>query len=70
MTKGKKVFLKYNMGKNEHEQAASAYVYLKNKTFVNAHLIKSGLVELDHTLDHPYREKFKKLYDEAVKERG
>ena len=70
MINGKKVFLKYCFDKNERGQAANAYVYLKNKTFVNAHLIKSGLVLLDSTLDHPYREKFKKLYDQAAKEKG
>ena len=34
------------------------YLYLKNKTFINAHLIKSGLVEVDDSKEFEYKEKF------------
>ena len=41
-TKGQKVFIK-NDGENPHDY----YLYLKNKTFINGHLILSGLVKLN-----------------------
>ena len=34
------------------------YLYLKNRTFINAHLIKSGLVEVDDSKEFEYKEKF------------
>jgi modification methylase len=36
----------------------SAYVYLKNKIFVNAYLIKVGLGSPDSSIDHRLRDKF------------
>jgi DNA modification methylase len=46
-TKGQKVFLKFDEIKYDKENNLMAYLYLKNKTFLNAHLIKSGLVDVD-----------------------
>ncbi len=54
-TKGQKVFLKFDEIKYDEQNHLLAYVYLKNKTFLNAHLIKKGLVEVD--LSYPYRNK-------------
>ncbi len=34
------------------------YLYLKNKTFLNAHLIKEGLAEPDKEADFKYKNKF------------
>ena len=42
---GKQVLLKENSS-NDHE-TISAYVYLKNKIFINAYLIKSGMASPD-----------------------
>jgi modification methylase len=39
----------------------SAYVYLKNRIFVNAYLIKVGFGSPDLSIDHRLREKFKTL---------
>ena len=39
----------------------SAYVYLKNRLFVNAYLIKSGLGSPDLTVDHKLQKKFIQL---------
>jgi modification methylase len=41
----------------------AAYVYLKNKIFVNAYLIKSGLGSPDLSVDHRLRGKFIKLQE-------
>ena len=41
-TKGKRVFLKYDKEKYDKENNLLCYVYLENKTFLNAHLIKNS----------------------------
>ena len=62
--KGKRVFLKYDKVKYDVDNNLLCYVYLENKTFVNAHLIKSGLVHVDESIDFKYKEKFLNLYKE------
>jgi len=56
--RGKKVFMKYDSVKHDEHRNLLCYLYLANKTFINAHLIKSGLVEIDGSYDYKYREKF------------
>ncbi len=46
-TKGQKIFLKFDEIKHDSNNNLMAYVYLKNKTFLNAHLIKKGFVNVD-----------------------
>ena len=60
-TKGQKVFLKFDSQKYDSENRLLCYVYLKNKTFLNAHLIKEGLAEIDNSIDFKYRDRFLKL---------
>lgn len=57
-TKGKKVFMKYDAQKYDLENRLLCYLYLDNKTFVNAHLIKSGLAQVDNSSDFKYKQKF------------
>jgi len=57
-TKGKRVFLKYDTIKHDAENNMLCYLYLENKTFINAHLIKNGLVQVDTDIDFKYKEKF------------
>jgi len=64
-TKGKRVFLKYDAMKHDHENNLLCYLYLENKTFINAHLIKRGLVKVDDTFEFKYKEKFQTLYRQA-----
>lgn len=64
-TKGQKVFLRYDEPKYDSDNTLLCYVYLKNKTFLNAHLIKAGLAEPDFKLNYRYKDKFMKLYEEA-----
>jgi site-specific DNA-methyltransferase (adenine-specific) len=45
--KGQKVTLKFDKNKYDENGRLLAYVYLLNKTFVNGHLLKTGLVKLD-----------------------
>ena len=59
--KGKKVFLRYDNIKHDSENNLLCYLYLENKTFINAHLIKSGLVQIDNQIDFKYKDKFLNL---------
>lgn len=63
-TKGKKVFLKYDTLKYDSQNNLLCYLYLENKTFINAHLIKSGLVKVDNYYNFKYRDKFLNLLNE------
>jgi site-specific DNA-methyltransferase (adenine-specific) len=56
--KGKKVFLKYDEIKHDSANHLMAYLYLENKTFINAHLLKEGLVDVDTDIDYKYKNKF------------
>lgn len=59
--KGKKVFMKFDEIKYDEENNLLCYLYLENKTFINAHLIKSRFVELNRSTNFKYFEKFKGL---------
>lgn len=56
--KGEKVFMKYDNQKFDKDGNLQCYLYLKNKTFINAHLIKSGLAYPDTAADYKYKSKF------------
>jgi hypothetical protein len=56
--KGQKVFLKFDNTKYDSEGKLLCYLYLKNKTFINAHLIKNGLTDIDTNLNYKYKSKF------------
>jgi len=57
-TRGQKVSIKFDSIKHDDEDTLLCYLYLKNKTFVNAHLIKNDLVDVDVTRDYKYKSKF------------
>jgi len=63
--RGKKVFLKYDEQKHDNENNLMAYLYLENKTFINAHLLKENLVLVDESIDFKYKNKFQKLLKES-----
>lgn len=62
--KGQKVFLRYDNLKYDDENNLLCYLYLQNKTFINAHLIKEGLVTVDTETDFKYKERFTNLIRE------
>jgi DNA modification methylase len=64
-TKGNRVFLKYDTVKYDKENNLLCYLYLENKTLINAHLIKSGFVQVDTDIDYKYKEKFLNLQKES-----
>jgi len=62
--KNQKVFLKFDNIKYDSKGNLLVYLYLRNKTFINAHLIKNGLVEVDSNLEYIYKDKFINLKQE------
>lgn len=67
--KGKRVFLKFDECKYDKENNLLCYVYLQNKTFINAHLIRDRMATVDVESDYRYRGKFIDLC-ESIRERG
>lgn len=61
--RGKKVYLKYDEQKHDKENNLMAYLYLENKTFINAHLLKEKLVSVDNSLEFKYKNKFNAIYN-------
>ncbi len=57
-TQGQKVFIRYDRQKYDNENNLVGYLYLENKTFLNAHLLKQGLVLVDEKVDFKYKQKF------------
>lgn len=56
--KNSKVFLKFDQSKYDSENNLLAYVYLKNKTFLNAHLLRAGFADVDLSIDFSLKNKF------------
>ena len=59
--KGKQVFLKYDEVKYDKDNNLQCYLYLKNKTFINAHLIKNSFVSPDKKSEYKLKSKFLSL---------
>ena len=57
-TRGQKVFMKFDTIKYDEEDNLLCYLYLKNKTFLNAHLIKRDLADVDTLLDYKFKNRF------------
>lgn len=60
-TKGQKVFMKFDNQKYDDNNNLLCYLYLRNKTFINAHMIKEGLADVDGLTDFKYKNKFLNL---------
>src|SRR3989304_3512397 len=56
--KGQKVFLRFDAIKYDDKGNLLCYLYLKNKTFINAHLIKNKLALVDSSLIFKYKHRF------------
>lgn len=57
-TKGHKVFLRFDDVKYDSDNYLMCYLYLDNKTFINAHLLKEKLAIPDKVTPYKYRQKF------------
>lgn len=60
-TKGRKVFMRFDSVKYDAANQLLCYLYLDNKTFLNAHLLKNGLADVDFSYDFKYKNKFESL---------
>lgn len=60
-TKGQKVFIKFDQIKHDENNNLYCYLYLANKTFLNAHLIKNKLAETDISISYRHKSKFIQL---------
>jgi len=54
-TQGQKVFMKFGPVKHDNKNNLLCYLYLQNKTFLNAHLIKTGLVSIEEKTGFRYK---------------
>jgi len=61
-TKNQKVFMKFDETKYDKNNNLLCYLYLKNKTFLNAHLIKTGFTFVDTSYTYKYSNKFHQLF--------
>lgn len=57
----RQIFLKFDGSKYDLQGRIMAYVYMKNKTFINAHLLKNGFAELDTEFPFKYKPKFERF---------
>ncbi len=57
----KEVFLRFDNQNLPADEPVEAYVYLKNKIFINAYLIKSGIAMADRKANHKHKSKFLEL---------
>jgi DNA modification methylase len=69
VTKGQKVFLRFDEIKHDGDKGLFCYLYLKNKTFVNAHLIKNGFARVDMSSDYKMKIRFITLTAQLAKTR-
>jgi modification methylase len=58
---GKKIIIKDQIEYYNDHNITLAYVYLKNKIFINAYLIKSGLASADTSINHRLTAKFERF---------
>jgi len=60
-TKNQKVYMKFDKIKYDEDNTLFCYLYLKNKTFLNAHLMKRGLAFVDEQGEYKHKNKFLNL---------
>ena len=65
ITSGSRVFLKYDDLKHDDQKNLLAYVYLVNKTLLNAKLVTNGLAGCSKKLDFRMKNRFMRYEEEA-----
>ncbi|MBI3337078.1 MAG: thermonuclease family protein [Candidatus Staskawiczbacteria bacterium] len=60
-TKGQRVFMKFDALKYDKYNNLLCYLYLQNKTFINAHMIKDGFALPNTEMEYKYKNKFNSL---------
>jgi len=61
LTRNSRVYIKFDGIKYDKENHLLVYLYLKNKTFINAHLLKNDLAKIDNSIEFRYKDKFQQL---------
>ena len=64
-TRGRKVFIRFDQKKHDDNGKVLCYLYLSDKTFINAHLIKMGLAGVDQSVQHRHFNRFLKYQEKA-----
>ena len=62
----KEVYIRFDKGYVADDDCVSAYVYLKNKIFVNSYLIKVGMAVVDKSMDFDLKDRFLKLENDKA----
>lgn len=57
-TKGHKVYMRFDEIKYDSQNQLLCYLYLENRTFINAHILKEKLAIVDTSIPYKYRNKF------------
>ncbi len=60
ITRNQKVFVKFDGPRYKDDRTSLGYLFLKNKTFVNAHLVKRGLTDVDKVSEYRWKDRFLK----------
>jgi site-specific DNA-methyltransferase (adenine-specific) len=55
---GQQVFMKFDSIKYDSQKNLLCYLYLKNKTFINAHLLKTKMAKVDTAMDFRHKQRF------------
>ncbi len=61
-----RVFLKFDDAFPQNREIKSVYLYLQNRAFVNAHLIKAGLADVDGSAEFKHKTRFLRYKSEAA----
>jgi endonuclease YncB( thermonuclease family) len=56
--RGQKVMLRFDAARFDEDDNLLCHLYLLRKTFINAHMIKAGLVAIDIEADFRLKDKF------------
>ncbi|MBN2137839.1 MAG: hypothetical protein JW720_08530 [Sedimentisphaerales bacterium] len=67
LTRGQRLSLRFDHTKHGPDGLLLAYAYLQNKTHVNAHLIKTGLVGVDTVSKYRMKDRFLSLSPQEVR---
>lgn len=62
----RQVYLKFDENKYDKNNNILVYLYMKNKTFINAHLLKNQYCDLDLEFNFKYMGKFKTIQKEKL----
>jgi len=63
--KGQSIYLKFDQIKYDETSHLLSYLYLKNKTLINLHFLRTNLVRLDETFAFRYYDRFKAIIEEG-----